>query len=197
MTDVIQSTMDVLDKIDAQLDGVIDYLDNLTTLINKEIASSGTKAQEVVNEKIEELSQKLTDKLQPIRNKLVATLSSQFQEVKAKVENAIAPISAFVTIDWASGTVTPNIPVDPAKIAEAAMGIISMLVPTAPIKFAVAMVTQIFPKVSSISDKILGIATYKPEITIPDIVVPPLSVEITPITITDIIGTPEEENNEN
>lgn len=186
-SDIIDSIEVMLDKIDTQLDGVISYMDNLTDLLNQEIEAHREIAQEIVNEKVQEFSTKLTNKLQPIRDKITDIFSSQFAVVKEKVNNYIAPISAFVTINWANGTITPNIPsID--DLLNVVTGIISMLVPTAAVEFAAKFATKIFPKILTVSNKIQTIATYKPQIDVPDIEVPPLDVNIDPITLQDIMG---------
>lgn len=197
MADIIDSSTEILDKIDEQLDGVISYMDNLTELLNEEIEKHREEAQEFVNEKASEFSAKLTEKLQPIRDKIVDIFSSQFAIVKEKVDTYTAPISSFVTIDWSTGTVTPNIPVNLGDVVNAVKGIIMMLIPSPAIEFALKMVTEIFPKIATISTKIQTIATYQPQIDIPDVEMPPLTVDVAPITLGDIIGSSEEETQEN
>lgn len=185
---ILDSIGEILDKIDEQLDGITSYMDNLTELLNEELTEKRDQAQAIVNEKMTEFSSKLTDKLQPLRDKLVAIFSAQFAVVKEKVEAYIAPISAFVTIDWSTGTVTPNIPTNPADLANVVTGLILMFIPTPAIEFAVKFATEIYPKILVISNKIQTIATYQPQIEIPDIEVPPLDVNVEPITLADITG---------
>ena len=199
MADLIDSTEAILQKIDNQLDGVVEYMDNLTAVLNQELAEKRDKAQEIVNEKMTEFSEKLTAKLEPIRDRIVDIFSSQIQVVKDKLNRYIQPISAFVTINWTNGTITPNIPSNLSDVVDALKGIILMLVPNPAVEYVVRFSTDIFPLIASISDKILQIATYSPQINIPDIDVPPLDVNIEPITLEDILGDEEnqEENNEN
>ena len=186
--DIIASTDKILTEVNKQLDGVTSFLDNQTSLINEEIKQDIEEAQAIVNKKVEDLENKISDKLQPIRDKLVDILSGQIDVIKEKVEQYTAPISAFVTIDWSNGTVTPNIPTDPNDLVEVVTGIIQILVPVAPIEFVVKFATVIFPKVESISDKILTIANYQPQIDDPNVQIPTISVEIEPITLQDIMG---------
>lgn len=201
MADLIDSTEAILQKIDNQLDGVVEYMDNLTAVLNQELAEKRDKAQEIVNEKMTEFSEKLTAKLEPIRDRIVDIFSSQIEVVKDKLNKYIEPISAFITINWTTGEITPNLPSNPDDLIDVVKGIILMLVPSPAVEYAVRFATDIFPLIASISDKILQIATYTPQIDIPDIDVPPLTVDIAPITIDDILGTEEEEqqeeNNEN
>lgn len=201
MADLIDSTEAILQKIDKQLDGVVSYMDNLTEILNQELKEKRDEAQEIVNEKVGELSEKLTEKLEPIRDKIIDIFSSQIQVVKDKLNKYIEPISAFVTIDWSTGTITPNIPSNLSDVIDALKGIILMLVPNPAVEYVVRFATDIFPLIQSISNKILQIATYTPEIDIPGIEMPPLDVNILPITLEDILGdeeqSQEEENNEN
>lgn len=187
--DIIDGTKEVLDKIDTHLDGIIEYLDIYTNLIQEEIDKASSDVQDIVDEQIEELSEKLTDKLEPIRTKIIDNLSGQFAIVKQKVEQYIQPISSFVTIDWTNGTITPNIPTNPADIASAVAGIVLMLVPNPAVQYVVKFTTEIFPKVVQVSNKILQVASYTVSVDVPDgITVPPLDVEIDPITLQDITG---------
>ena len=188
MADLIDSTEIILDKIDEQLDGVIAYMDNLTEILNQELSEKRDQAQEIVNEKMTEFSTKLTEKLEPIRNKIVDIFSDQVSVVKEKLEKYIDPISAFVTINWTTGEITPNIPTNLNDIVEVVKGIVLMLVPSPAVEYAVRFATDIFPKIYTISNKILQIATYTPEIDIPGIIVPPLDVNIDPITLNDILN---------
>lgn len=188
MADILDSSIEILDKIDTQLDGVLSYLNNLTDLINEEIAQNVDNAQNIINEKVEQMSEKLTDKLQPIRDNIVSIFSSQVKVVKEKLEEYIQPISAFVTINWATGSITLNVPLDPNEIIDVVKGIILMLIPSSAIEFVTKFVTEVFPKISSISSKIQDIANYTPSITVPDVTVPPLNVNIAPITLADIMG---------
>lgn len=188
MSDIIDSTSAILDEISKQLDGVTLYMDNLTEQLNKEIKNKSEQAQEIVDSKMEEFSNKLTSKLQPIRNKIVNIFASQFSVVKEKVEKFIAPISPFVSIDWSTGVITPNIPTNPNELPKVLTGMISMLIPSPAIEFAAKFATQLFPKIQVISNKIQQIATYQPKVETPDVEVPSLSVNVEPITIGDITG---------
>lgn len=178
-----------LDNIDDQLDGIIKFLNDNSTFLQDLANSAGEKAQDVINDTMEDLSDRVSDKLKPLRDKLVGVLHSQYAEVQSKLNSYIAPISSFVTIDWTTGQVTPNISADINAIKSFAEGIIQMLVPSPAVMFVVDFSTQVMPKVTSISNKIVAISTYQLEIPeLPDITIPPLDIDVDPITLSDITG---------
>lgn len=204
MADAIDATKTVLQNINAQLEGVINYVDVWSEYIFSEIENvkdMGTEyTQEVINEKMDELTDKLTEKLQPIREKIVSTLSSQFSAIKDKVEEYIEPISSFVSIDWTSGTVTPNIPTNPADMADALKGVILMMLPAPIFEFVIRFIAEIIPEVTKLSNNIQNIANTQielpPDLTEIGLTVPPLSIPVEVITPADIIGGGEEEEEE-
>ena len=201
MADAIDATKTVLQNINAQLEGINNYIDVWSEYIIKEvnnIKNNGEEfAQAVIDDKMEELTEKLTEKLQPIREKIVSTLSSQFSSVKEKVEKYIEPISSFVSIDWTSGTVTPNIPTNPADIADALKGVILMMLPAPIFEFVIRFITEIIPEVTKLSNNIQNIANTQielpPDLTEIGLTIPPLSIPVEVITPADIIGGGEEE----
>lgn len=179
-----------LDNIDDQLDGIIKFLNDNSTFLQDLANSAGEKAQDVINDTMNNLNDRVSDKLKPLRDKLVGVLHSQYAEVQSKLTSYIAPISSFVSINWSTGEITPDIDVsDVTKLQEFAEGIIKMFVPSTAVMFVVNYATQVMPRVTSISNKIVAISTYQLEIPeLPDITIPPLDIDVDPITLADITG---------
>jgi len=178
-----------LDNIDDQLDGIIKFLNDNSTFLQDLANSAGEKAQDVINDTMEDLSDRVSNKLKPLRDKLVSVLHSQYAEVQSKLTSYIAPISSFVSINWSTGEITPNISADLDALKDFAEGIIKMLVPSPAAMFIADYTTQVMPKVTSISNKILQVASYQLEIPeLPDITIPPLDIDVDPITLADITG---------
>lgn len=195
MADIIDAANNMLDKINEQLEGITAYIDSwaqyIQTELNNAAAFGQEQAQQVINEKMDELSEKITEKLQPVRDKIVNIFKAQIQEVKAKLDKYTAPIKPFVTIDYTSGTVTPNVPADPSELVEVVKAVILMLVPSPAVEFAIRFQTEVFPRIQQLSDNIQTLAAYQPNIQPPagiDITIPALAVNIEPITLADIMG---------
>lgn len=189
-SDIIEGTIKTLDNIDSQLTGIIEYVDLFQEYIPELIEGAEAHAQEIVDETMEKVNETISEKLQPIRDKIVDTLSAQVSVVKQKIEEYISPISAFVTIDWSTGTVTPNIPANLGDIVNVLTGIIKMFIPSPAVDFVVKFSTQVMPKVTSVSNHIQQVASYQLEIPdLPEgVTVPPLDIDVEPITIGDIMG---------
>ena len=189
MANITQGLIASLDNIDEQLDGLIDFIDNTSPYLQDVANSAGNLAQDAVDDAMDKISDSVSEKLQPLRDKLVEVLHSQYQEVQSKLNQYIAPISSFVTIDWTTGQITPNIQPNLDTLKSFAEGIIQMLVPSQAVMFVVNYTTQVMPKVTSISNKILQVASYQLEIPeLPDITIPQLDIDVDPITISDITG---------
>lgn len=160
-----------IDKINEQLEGIITYIDNYVNLIETEIESGKDKAQQIANEKMEQLSDKLTEKLLPIRQKIIDIFKAQYQSALEKIK----PIEPLVNADVSLDTI-----VDIVK------SIIAILI--APYQPAIQFTTEVIPKVIELSNNLQKIANYQPTINIPGVEIPPLNVNIPPITPGDITG---------
>lgn len=162
---------EALDNINAQLDGVIVYMDKFSEDLSKASDGAGSKAQEIVNQKVGELSEAVEAKLLDIREDVVKTFSGQYKIALAKIE----PIKPLLNVSLSLDTVVSVV-----------KSIITII--TAPYQPIIEFTTEVIPKVLEISAKLQTIASYKPSVDVPNVEVPPLSVNVPPITASDITG---------
>lgn len=160
-----------LDNINAQLDGVIVYMDKFSEDLSKLSDSTGSKAQAIVDEKMEELSKDIENKLLDIRENVVNTFRGQYQVAMEKLE----PIKPLMNVSISLDTVV--------SVVKSIIAII-----TAPYQPIIEFTTEVIPKVLEISSKLQTVATYRLSINNPNVEVPPLNVNIPPISASDITG---------
>lgn len=163
---------EIIDKINEQIDGVITYADNITSLINEEIAATQGVAQEFIDEKAQELSQKISEKGNYIRDNIVDIFQAQYQTALEKVK----PIQELAQMSLSMDTIL--------TVVQSIINII-----TAPYQPIIEFTTEIVPKVMELSNNLQKLANYQPAINLPDGVQPPkMDIEIEPITAADITG---------
>lgn len=163
---------EIIDNINNQIEGVMLYADNITDLINQEIANKQDQAQVIINSKIDELSTKISEKGNEIRNKTVDIFSAQYQSALEKIK----PIEPLL-----------NASVTPDTIVNVVKSIIAVL--TAPYQPIIEFTIEVIPKVIQLSNNLQKLITYQPNINVPEGVnIPPLTINIEPITPQDIIG---------
>ena len=164
--------LEMIDKINQQLDGITDYIDEYMLVIEDDIKNAGDKAQVVANEKMELLSTNITQKLQPIREKIINIFKAQYQSGLEKIK----PIEPLLNVSLSIDTVVSVV-----------QSIINIII--APYQPIIEFTTQVIPKVVELSNNMQRIANYQPNIPeIPNVEIPPLNVEIEPITPADITG---------
>lgn len=160
-----------IDKINAQLEGLINYMDAAAADIETAIKNAGTNAQEVANEKMAELSTKVNEKLSSSREQIINIFHDQYQAAMEKIK----PIEPLLNISISLDTVVSVV----ASIIE---------VITAPYQPIIEFTTQIIPKVLALSTNLQEIASYQPSINVSGVEVPPLDINVEPITAEDITG---------
>lgn len=164
--------IEMIDKINEQLKGITSYLDEYCLAIQSEIDDAGEQAQEILNEKMDELGENLTEKLEPIREKIIDIFRKQYQKAMEK----LSPIEPLLNISLSIDTVV--------SVVENIIKII-----TAPYQPLIEFISQVIPKVLELSDNLQKVANYQPQIPLPpNITMPPLNVDIEPITPSDITG---------
>ena len=163
-----------IDKIEQQLDGVITALDSYQNTLQNVANSAGEKAQEAINEAMGQLSEKVNTQLNSIRQKVIDIFSAQYQIAMEK----IAPVKALLD--------ALPISADLGAVVSVLTGVVNLV--TAPYQPIIEFTTQVIPKVLSISTKIQTIASYQPNFDIPGVEVPPLEINVAPITPGDITG---------
>lgn len=163
---------EVIDKINEQIDGIIAYADNITDLINEEIAATQGVAQEFIDEKAQELSEEISEKGAYIREKIVEIFKAQYQSALEKVK----PIQELVNMQLSMDTIL--------TVVQSIINIIA-----APYQPIIEFTTQVVPKVIELSNNLQKLASYQPNINLPDGIQPPkMDIEIEPITAADITG---------
>ena len=169
-----------LDKINAQLEGIISYLDNYCALVQEEIDGAGDKAQELINVKMAELSANIQSKADPIRAKIISIFKYQY----AKATEKIAPVKTLM--DMFPISISLDLSCLTA-IYDALVAAKDILI--APYQPVIEFTTQVVPKVLELSSNLQTLASYSPSITLPEgVTMPSLSVTIEPITAGDIMG---------
>ena len=162
---------DSLDKINAQLDGIIVYMDKFSEDLSKLQTTAGETTQALVDKKMEELSASVEGKLLDVRAKVVKTFSEQYKIALQKLE----PIKPLMNVSISLDTVV--------SVVKSIINVI-----TAPYQPIIEFTTEVIPKVIEISNKLQTIASYKPSVDVPNVDVPPLNVNVPPITAKDITG---------
>lgn len=163
---------EAIDKINKQLDGLIEYMDAYSLQIQTEINNAGANAQKVADEQMEELSRNITEKLSTIRGQIIDIFHSQYQVAMEKIK----PIEPLLNITISLDTV-----VDVVK------SIIEIM--TAPYQPIIEFTTQIIPKVVELSNNLQKIASYQPNIEVQGVDIPTLNINVDPITPGDITGS--------
>lgn len=165
-----------LDNINAQLEGITTVLDGYFETIEKEILGANRdKAQQILDEKAQEISNKLSKRIQPIRQKVIDLLKAQVEKITEKV----APLLPLWKI--VQGEVT----LDPMALVEPLIAICEVLV--APYQPYLDLATEVAPKLVELSNNLSKIASYSPSIDLPEGINPPtFNIPIEPITPSDI-----------
>ena len=164
-----------LDNINEQLEGITSVLDDYFNTIEKEINQAQDIAQSIIDEKTEEISKKIEDRIKPIRQKVVDTLKGQVEIITDKV----APIKPLWKI--LQGEIT----LDPTNLIQPIIDICTVL--TAPYQPWIDLATEVAPKLVTLSENLQKIANYSPKIELPTgVTAPSLSIQIEPITLNDI-----------
>ena len=164
--------VEVIDNINAQIEGVIAYADNKTEVINQKIAGNTANAQEIINTEMDKLGEKITEKGNDIRDKAVDVLRAQYQTALEMIE----PIEPLLNVSLSMDTIV--------SVVRSIIGII-----TAPYQPIIDFTTEVIPKVQELGTNLQELATYQPNINAPEGVgVPSISINIEPITPADITG---------
>lgn len=162
---------EAIDKINEQLNGFTEYIDAYMVDLQKEIENAGESAQEVLNEKMNVLSTQLTQELNPVRQKIIDIFKSQYQSALEKIK----PIEPLLNVSLSLDTVVSVV-----------KSIINIL--TAPYQPIIEFTTEVIPKVLELSANLQKVANYKPSLNVPNVEVPPLQIDIEPISPSDITG---------
>lgn len=163
-----------IDKINEQLDGIIEYIDASTSVFQDIATAAGNDAQEAINKAADDLSEKINSQLGQIRQKIIDIFSAQYAIATAK----IAPIKSLLD--------ALPISADLGAVVNVLTSVVNIL--TAPYQPVIEFLTQVIPKVLELSSKLQTIASYQPSIDIPNVEVPPLDISVEPITASDITG---------
>lgn len=164
--------VEVIDKINAQIEGIIDYADNKTEVINKKIASNTANAQTILDAEMDKLGEKISEKGTDVRNKAVDVLKAQYQTALEMIK----PIEPLLNVSLSLDTVVSVV-----------KSIIEVI--TAPYQPIIDFTTEVIPKVQELGTNLQELATYQPNIQAPEGVdVPSISINIEPITPADITG---------
>lgn len=168
-----------LDKIDAQLSGITQTLDDIFAELQNQIDSAGSTAQQILDDKAEEVSQKMTEKLNPIRQAIIDCFHAQVE----KIEEKIAPIEPILSMFPISISLDTSCL---TAIVDALTAIKDIIV--APYTPYIELITTIVPKIMSISANIQKIVNYSPTLNLPDgVTMPSLTIDVAPITPNDIL----------
>ena len=168
-----------IDKIEEQLDGVITALDSYQNTLQNIANSAGENAQNAINEAMGKLSDTVNTQLNSIRQKVIDIFSAQYQIALEKIAPVKALMDMFpISISLDVGCLT--------AIYDALVQVKDIL--TAPYEPIIEFITVVIPKVLSISSKIQTVASYQPSFNIPGVEVPPLEIDVAPITAGDITG---------
>ncbi len=163
---------EIIDKMNDQIQGVLSFADNWTEAINEGLARTNEQAQDYVDQKGAELGAKISEKGNEIRDKAVEIFSAQYQSALEKIK----PLQPLV-----NANVTPDSVVDIVKT------MLSIMI--APYQPAIDFTVELVPKVLELSNNILTLAAYRPDLQLPEGVNPPeIPIDIKPITIADITG---------
>lgn len=164
--------VEVIDKINAQIEGIIEYADNKTEVINKKIASNTANAQTILDAEMDKLGEKISEKGTDVRNKAVDVLKAQYQTALEMIK----PIEPLLNVSLSLDTVVSVV-----------KSIIEVI--TAPYQPIIDFTTEVIPKVQELGTNLQKLATYQPNIQAPEGVdVPSISINIEPITPADITG---------
>lgn len=164
-----------LDNINKQLEGITGVLDQYFEEIEKEINAAGEYAQEILDEKAAEISDQLSERIKPIRQKVIDLMKPQVEIITQK----IAPLLPLWKI--LQGEVT----LDPLNLLQPIFDICAVL--TAPYQPWLDLATEVAPKLATLSNNLQKLASYQPKINLPDGVKPPsFDIKIDPITPKDI-----------
>lgn len=164
--------VEVIDNINAQIEGIIDYADNKTEVINKKIASNTVNAQAILDAEMDKLGEKISEKGTDVRNKAVDVLKAQYQTALEMIK----PIEPLLNVSLSLDTVVSVV-----------KSIIEVI--TAPYQPIIDFTTEVIPKVQELGTNLQELSTYQPNIQAPEGVdVPSISINIEPITPADITG---------
>lgn len=164
---------DYLDKINEQLSGITDLLDKYCEEIQKGVDTLKDQSQDFLDEKMEELGDKATEKLAPVRQGIIDALKPQVETIKAK----IAPIEAIMN------ALPPS--ADLGALVSIVTDIATVLIQ--PYQPYIDLLTILPPKVTELSNNIQAIVNYSPNITVPTgVTVPTPNISCEPITPSDI-----------
>lgn len=164
--------VEVIDNINAQIEGIIDYADNKTKVINKKIASETANAQAILDAEIDKLGEKISEKGSDVRNKAVDVLKAQYQTALEMIK----PIEPLLNVSLSLDTVV--------NVVKSIIEVI-----TAPYQPIIDFTTEVIPKVQELGTNLQELATYQPNIQAPEGVdVPSININIEPITPADITG---------
>ena len=163
---------EMIDKLNAEINGVLTYADVITADINNEFEYAKNNTQELLNEKMAELGDKIIEKAEPIRQKIINIFSAQYQSALEKIEPIEPLLNMSISLD---------------TVVDAVKSIIEII--TAPYQPIIEFTTEVIPKVLELSNNLQKLASYTPDINVPEgVEIPPLNIEIQPITPGDITG---------
>ena len=138
----------------------------------KNVVQNGTS--KIVNETVDRISDNVNSKLAIIRQKIIDIFSAQYSSAMEK----IAPVKAILD----ALPISANF----GSIITALIAVIDVI--TAPYTPVIEFITQVIPKVLELSSKLQTIASYRPQINIPNVEIPPLNINVEPISAKDITG---------
>lgn len=164
---------EVIDKIDEQVESLKDFLDNSLSTLKEKQEKGETIVQEEVDRVINESEARINEYLQKIRQKIIDTFKELYK-------NTLEQYTVLLTLI--------NPPTDLGSVISWITKVIEYFFPQTKVVKLVAAMADILAKVANISNNLLAIASYQTSITIPNITIRPLNINIDPITPEDITG---------
>ena len=164
----------VIDKIDEQVQGLKDYLDNSLGLLKKMQEDGETIVQAEVDEAIDQVEERINNYLQEIRDRVVKTFNELYH-------NTLAQYTALLEL--------MQVPSSLEELFQWVGKVIEYFFPQTKVAKLVFALADVLVKVANISNNILQIASYQSPINIPNIVIRPLNIQIDPIDPSEITGS--------
>lgn len=178
MSDLTDGLDKQLDNVITQLDNFYKFLENSETKIQNKINGyiQESNAQEKIDKEFEELGENITEKLNTIRAKIIAILKPIYKKANEQIE----PFEQLMGMSVSLDTV-----VDVVKLL-----IFIVVKPYEPLIELIKWFTTSLPvKLEKISDELVKISNFKPNITVSNnLKIPDLKIEVEPITIDDILN---------
>ena len=164
---------DVIDALDKQIQDLKNYLDGSLGYLNTIEERGQVATQQMVDEIIDNCENTISDFLNQIRTKVI-TLFKEVYQNSLKQYNLILQLI--------------EIPTDIGSVISWITNVIQYFFPQTKLVLLAQALADILTKVVRISNNIQEIAHYQPSISIPNVTVRPLNIDIDPITPEDITG---------